>query len=478
MLSKFKLTSFENASLLRKLSILYFLMSVIPVAVLYYLYLQIKDYGRIVLTEDTFGTTLFFVVIGVAVGYFAMRSIIIRIVDITRENRQTLENIIGRGKAKFFSAGDMNEIAVLTKSFNEITTRLEENVRNLELAKKTLHSVLSRVGEGIASMDNIDSFLNLIVETVTGALQTQAGVLLLVDERTGHLLVKAICGKELERNKSIRQNPVNGIFQTVVEGRQPVVFDKVPKDGSVLSGLLSPPLLCAPLLLHEKPLGVIVVCGRKTEDEFTDEEKSLLQNLALQTAVAVENSRLNEDAEKTYFETISALALAVEAKDYYSRGHSERVAKYAVDIGQTMQLSAAEIKLLRDAAKLHDLGKIGVTDKILRKSGPLDPQERELMCKHPEIGEGIIKPIRSLRNLCDLIRHHHEKLDGSGYPDGLKAEQINLLVRILAVSDIYDALTTSRPYREAYAHDKAIGILRDMRDQVDQKVVDVVTKFA
>lgn len=478
MLSKFQLTSFENSSLLRKLSILYFLMSILPVAVLYYLYLQIKDYGRVVLTEDTFSMTLFFVVIGVTVGYFAMRSMIIRIVDITRENKEAVEHIIGRGKVKSFNSGNMNEIAILAKSFNEITSRLEENVRNLELAKKTLHSVLARVGEGISSMENIDNFLNLIVETVTEALQCKVGILLLTEEKGGQLAVKAVCGKDVEKSRNIRISSDNGIFRTVIDTRQPVVFDTLPKEVAPLNGLITTPVLCAPLLLHEKSLGVIAVCGRKMDEEFDLEEKNLLQNLALQTAVAVENSRLNEDAEKTYFETISALALAVEAKDTYSRGHSDRVAKYAVEIGAAMKLSSEDLKLLRDAAKLHDLGKIGVTDKVLKKNGPLDPQEREMMNKHPEIGEGIIKPIRSLRNLCDIIRHHHEKLDGSGYPDGLRGEYIHPLVRILAIADIYDALTTSRPYREAFSTHKAIEILRDMRNQVDQNIVDIVEKMA
>ena len=199
---------------------------------------------------------------------------------------------------------------------------------------------------------------------------------------------------------------------------------------------------------------------------------NLFHNLALQTAVAIENSRLNEDAERTYFETISALALAVEAKDPYSRGHSDRVAKFVVQIGKHLNLSPEDLHILRDAAKLHDLGKIGVIDKVLKKEGPLTEQEMAMMRKHSEIGEGIIKPIRSLRNLCDLVRHHHEKLNGNGYPDGIKGEEIHRLVRILTVADIYDALTSTRSYRSAFTADKAFEELRKMKDQVDQEIVE------
>ncbi len=216
---------------------------------------------------------------------------------------------------------------------------------------------------------------------------------------------------------------------------------------------------------------------RITEDTYVEEDLSLFYNLALQTAVAVENSRLNEDAEKTYFETISALALAVEAKDMYSRGHSDRVSKYVMQIGKKLNLDPKELNVLRDAAKLHDIGKIGVTDQILKKEGPLTTEEMDMMKRHPEIGEGIIKPIRSLKSLCDPIRHHHEKLDGTGYPDRIKAGEISLLTRILTVSDIYDALTSQRSYRGAFTSEKALEELRKMKDQVDQKIVDILASL-
>ncbi len=472
---KIKLTSFENASLLRKLSILYFLMSIIPIAFLYFLYLQLVDYGRIIINEERFSSIFFLVVVGVAVGYVVMRSIIMSIIDITRENRDALKELLGPEKIQALSEDSSNEIAILAKSFNEITNRLEENIRNLELAKRTLHSVLAKVGEGISSMDNIDSFLSLILETVTEALSGRKGVLLLRDEKRDDLYVKSVYGKSYDKSKQIRVDLQDEIFKEIIGSRQPVVIQDVPRNGP-LQSLLRAPLLCAPLLLHDQVLGIIIISDRMTDEPFDEEERNLLHNLALQTAVAVENSRLNEDAEKTYFETISALAMAVEAKDPYSRGHSERVANYAVVVAQDMGMSQEDVIMLRDAAKLHDLGKIGVVDKVLKKPGPLTPQEMEMMKKHPEIGEGIIKPIRSLKKLCDLIRHHHEKLDGTGYPDGLKGDDIHPLVRILQVADIYDALTSNRPYRDPFTSQQAIDTLKSMKDQVDLKVVETLER--
>jgi len=210
---KIKLTSFENASLLRKLSIMYFLMSIIPIAFLYFLYLQLVDYGRIIINEERFSSIFFLVVVGVAVGYVVMRSIIMSIIDITRENRDALKELLGPEKIQALSEDSSNEIAILAKSFNEITNRLEENIRNLELAKRTLHSVLAKVGEGISSMDNIDSFLSLILETVTEALSGRKGVLLLRDEKRDDLYVKSVYGKSYDKSKQIRVDLQEEMFK-------------------------------------------------------------------------------------------------------------------------------------------------------------------------------------------------------------------------------------------------------------------------
>lgn len=473
---KHQLISLQNASIIRKFAIFYFLASILPVSMLYFLYLQLKDYGQVVITEEQFSLLLMAIVVGVMIGFIAMRSVLLRIINLARTNRSGLEGLLDSTKMKALRSGNTDEIAVLAESFNQITSRLEDNVRNLQLAKRTLHSVLARVGEGISNMDNIDNFLNLILETVTDAMQCEVGVLLLTNKRKPGLYIKDIYSKDSSLRKFIGMTLTNGLFNPVMESKDPMILEEIPK-GAGPSGLFRAPMLSAPLILHSDVLGIISVSGRMVEGSFPQEEKGLLHNIALQTAVAIENSKLNDDAERTYFETISALALAVEAKDQYSRGHSDRVANFCVEIGKEMNLSQEDISILRDAAKLHDIGKIGISDDVLMKHGPLDVQERAMMNRHPEIGEGIIKPIRSLRNLCDIVRHHHEKLDGTGYPDGLKGHQILTLARILAVADIYDALTTNRPYRGAYTHEKAIEKMREMKDKIDQKVVDAFVRI-
>jgi HD-GYP domain-containing protein (c-di-GMP phosphodiesterase class II) len=472
MTVKARLTTFADTSILRKLTILYFLVSIMPLSVLYYFYLQIQEQGHIEITENWFALLMLFIVSGVAVGYVAMRSVAFKIVKLTEASTVAVKSIRGLEKLNLSSDEDGNEVSLLLKSFNEITSHLEENVRELEEAKRTLHTVLARVGEGMASMENIDSFLNLILETLTDALQAKTGVLLLFDKQKKDLFVKTSYGENVNSGKHMRLSCQGGIFAPVFHSKAPEIFEKMPS-GETLP-LLKAPMLCAPLILHDDIIGVVAVCEKKSGDNFDRDEKNLLGNLSLQTAVAIENSRLSADAEKIYFETISALALAVEAKDPHSRGHSERVANLCEKVAVAMKLSQEDIALLRDAAKLHDLGKIGIPDSVLKKAGSLTEQEKKMMRQHAEIGEGIIKPIRSLRALSTVVRNHHEKIDGSGYPDGLKGDEVSLLVRILEAVDIFDALASDRPYRKAFTAKKAIEELRRLKDKMDQRVIDVM----
>lgn len=480
MRNKIKITSIENSSILRKFTILFFLVSIFPVGILYYIYTQIRDSGKIEFTESNFSITLLFVILGISIGYWLLRALIQQIILITEKNTKALAGILGEDKVKAISE-DENEITVLAHSFNETIVRLEENIKNLEKAKKTLHSVMAKIGRGFTTMQNIDSFLELIVETVAESLSCRTGLLMLIDENTDELYVKTAYGIDPEKTKELRMDLNKSTLGDVARQKKPVIVlrsEYEMLDSKQGVDMLQPPLLHAPLALHDKVLGLLTLADRKTEEAFKEDELTLLLNVSLQTAVAIENSKLNKDIEKTYFETISALALAVEAKDHYSRGHLDRVADYATKIAKKLGLKEEDIETLRDAARLHDIGKIGVLDEVLNKPGPLTPEEWDIMHKHPDIGASIIMPITSLKNLCEIIRQHHEFIDGTGYPAGMKGDEVNLLARILTVADIFDALTSNRPYRKAYTKEKAIEILKGMNNQLDNKIVDALISIA
>jgi len=173
---------------------------------------------------------------------------------------------------------------------------------------------------------------------------------------------------------------------------------------------------------------------------------------------------------------LCSLALSVEAKDPYTNNHCERLARDSVGLGEMLGLASEQLKALHRAGSLHDLGKIGVPDSILLKPGPLNDAERAVIQEHPAIGERICAPLRSLRLVLPIIRHHHERWDGSGYPDGLAGEAIPITARILQSVDIFDALTTERPYKPAYSRQQAFAIMREetARGWWDPKTVEAL----
>ena len=192
------------------------------------------------------------------------------------------------------------------------------------------------------------------------------------------------------------------------------------------------------------------------KNSFDKDDVRLLTLIANQAAVAIENSRLYKSVEDSYLDTIKTLVLAMEAKDEDTRGHSERVRRYAVKIAEKIKLSDVQRSVLNYAGYLHDIGKIGISDFILNKKEPLTKSEYKIIKKHPEIGHNMLKGVKHLQRVCKIIRSEHEKYDGSGYPDGLKKTKIPIGARIIAVADAYDAMTTDRPYRDAILKKEAI----------------------
>lgn len=178
-----------------------------------------------------------------------------------------------------------------------------------------------------------------------------------------------------------------------------------------------------------------------------------------------------DEAERMLF----AVARAVEARDECTGEHCDRLSHLAAWLGEQLGLAEEDLKALRRAGYLHDIGKIAIPDAILRKPGPLTPEEWQIMRSHVEIGIQICAPLRTLQPVLPIIRHHHERRDGSGYPDGLKGDQIPFLARVFQVVDVFDALTSDRPYRKALPPDEAVRILREetARGFWDPRVVEV-----
>ena len=218
--------------------------------------------------------------------------------------------------------------------------------------------------------------------------------------------------------------------------------------------------MCAPLVNREKVLGVIYVDSTDQSNLFTKDDLALLSAMALKAGISLDNARLYDDLRNLFYNTVETLVRAIQARDQYTSGHSARVSRFALLIGEKMGLSTKEKHHLYLASMLHDIGKIGIPDNLLNRNGKLSHDEIQQVRNHVKVGASMLKALGEMHPIVPLILHHHEAFDGTGYPDGLKGQQIPLMSRILAVADTYDAMTSDRPYRSAMSKADALEELR------------------
>ncbi|MBI5880140.1 MAG: GAF domain-containing protein [Chloroflexi bacterium] len=234
--------------------------------------------------------------------------------------------------------------------------------------------------------------------------------------------------------------------------------------------------LCAVALrVDDRVLGILAIgeARNPARERFGSEKISLVQSLAEQASSALRRAELFEELEHTYLQTVLALARAVDAKDSYTHDHSERLAEMATAVGRVMGMSKPQLEDLRFGSILHDVGKIGVADAILQKPAALDDSERARMRRHPVIGAEILAPVPRLANAAKIVRHHHERWDGEGYPDGLAGEAIPLGARILTAVDSFSAIVDQRTYKDGRPQAEAVAELRqNAGTQFDPAVVD------
>jgi putative nucleotidyltransferase with HDIG domain len=228
-----------------------------------------------------------------------------------------------------------------------------------------------------------------------------------------------------------------------------------------------------PIFLQNTLAGIISF-GYKKRPNFTDEDLAQARQLANQVGVALSNARLIAELSDFNWGTLKALARAIDAKSPWTAGHSERVTKYGLEIGKEMGFSGEEMDILQRGGLLHDIGKLGIPNKILDKTGKLSGKEKQILQKHPQLGARILEPISAYTDIMLIVLQHHENYDGTGYPDGLAGEEISKFSRIFAVADRFEALTANRPYRRAISPGEAAKIIQaNSGTQFDPAVVDV-----
>ncbi len=456
-----KFQTVDSSSLERKMGIAFFLMALVPILIM--LYMIFFHFNP--MTQEGYRVDLQLLVVlaicSALLGYWIIRQIGSSISAVARNAKDLME---GKILAGGISVKDQSEeIRNLVKVFNGVNQNLEHQVEQLEQSKAVIQDLMKKIGLVITSEEKTEGLLDLITESMVKAMGAESGAVALLGEENAekHFSQAVAWGKERDKLLRLAAQKTSALTWMSQEKR-PLIINRSEDPSDVAQDpedLTYRSLLCVPLRYQNHNLGCVLVLNKNNEQPFVQDDATLLDHVASQIAIAAENSRLAKDAERGYVETIAALAVAVEERDAYTSGHLERVAGFAVRIAETLKMDPKAIQTLRDAAFLHDVGKIAIEDSILLKPGKLTPEERKIMETHAEKGEKIIAPLRTFKDLREIVRHHQEWYDGAGYPDGVKGEQISLSARILTVADVYDALTTTRPYRHAFSHEEALKMM-------------------
>ncbi|OGN96405.1 MAG: hypothetical protein A2Y89_03160 [Chloroflexi bacterium RBG_13_51_18] len=304
--------------------------------------------------------------------------------------------------------------------------------------------------------------LEQIITMTQHMLNAEAASILLLRNNDHDLYFEVASGPVGRALRQVKLNTQYGIAGQVVRTGKPLIVNDVKRSTNFhkiiddTTGFNTRSLVCAPLTVHRKILGVLEVLNKRDGSIFGEEDMESVVSVANTAAMAIENTNLHQTVLDAYKNTVTALAAAIDSKDSHMRGHSQRVMEYSLKAGAALYFSPEEMENLEYAAVLHDIGKIAIDSSILSKPGPLTPGEWEIMRAHPVIGAELLREIPFLEKASEFVLYHHEKYDGTGYPDGLKGEDIPMGARLIAIADAFDAMTIDSSYRGALSLEKAI----------------------
>jgi GAF domain-containing protein len=357
-------------------------------------------------------------------------------------------------------------------------------VRNAELYEKNERSIwelrnLQEALQAATSTLDLNQVLQQVLAGAAKASSAQIGCLALKDE--GRLVLKGGFGTDSHTAEKLALDIGGDICRRVMESGEPLM-ETIERDSRTDSPLNPRAVLCVPITLRGDPLGVLFLANYLEGHAFTADHRNLVTELAAQAAVAIDNARLFKDREDVTFQSLVALANAVDAKDRYTAGHADRVTEYALIIARKMKYSphdqSAWVRLER-GGRLHDIGKIGVPDAVLEKPGKLTEAEFEKMKSHTTIGFNILSGLKMLTDELVIVRSHHERYDGKGYPDQKKGDELPMFAWIVSAADAIDAMTSDRPYRKGMSLEMAIDEVREgagthFHPDVAEAVLDAV----
>ncbi|MEW6620628.1 MAG: GAF domain-containing protein [bacterium] len=353
-----------------------------------------------------------------------------------------------------------------------------------EIKRRALQlSTVQAVNKMITSVFGVEELLTQIVELTAKVLRVKKASLSLL-EPDGHVKLEAAYGLTyMEQEREEKLTPGFGIASRVIQTNHPFLINNLPEDTTLSEEekniYIEKSYLSVPLNIRKKTVGALTISSKLNESFFNEQDIEVLTTISEQSSIVIEYAKLYQNLQRHSMDTLRTLSLVIETRDPFTKGHSEAVAKYAVAIGKELNLSNDALKTLEVSALLHDIGKIGIKESILLKTEKeLSIDEHREIRNHPFLGSQILRPLEFLKDVIPIVYHHHERYDGTGYLDGLADEKIPLLARIIAVADTFDAMTSTRAFRESVSDEEAIEELKDQSGkQFDPKVVEAFLKI-
>ncbi len=339
---------------------------------------------------------------------------------------------------------------------------------NVELKSQLeLMKVAREYSRGI----KLQPLLNLVVESAVSALPASSASIMLKSGSSDNFHLKGMAGDIHGEKENVFIRGHSKAFADILSTRKAhIIHDELEIEGKSYKRSF----VSHPMLSHGNIIGLLNVIYISRFSYISSGQRRMISLLVSTAASAVESNALNRNLKKSYYQTIKTLANAIEARDRYTAGHTDRVYRIARVIARKMGWSLKRLMDLRTGCLLHDIGKIGVPDSILNKPDKLDDYERNIMMKHPEMGARILEGIPFLEPIIPYVLYHHEQFDGSGYPFGLKGKEIPVEGRLLAVVDTFDAMTSDRPYRKGLPASTALAELRQFSgSQFDPDIVEL-----
>jgi len=353
---------------------------------------------------------------------------------------------------------------VLQDMLLTVKRNMETRMLSKEISKLKMIETILELNRVIVSLTSLDLLLERVVSIMDNIFQPETAAVYINGEDEGLFFLR----KNISRNNLKKKIPVSYRHEDVEDiFRNRKARVEKTKDYSIK----------VPLFGKERNIGLIDMEFSEGRD-IREEEIKFLEVFAIQVGIGIENANLFDVVKGSYLNSIRSLVNSLEAKDSYTRGHSEQVAYYAFLIGRQLCLSPRELEILRNASYLHDLGKLGIRDAILLKPGPLDADEIEIVRQHPSMTVKILEPLGLRKEEMETCFYHHERVNGKGYPKGLKGDEIPLSAKILSVADSYSAMISERPYRKGLTKKEAIAELEKWTGtQFDRDVVNVLVKI-